>query len=242
MKSIKTAALIVLAAATTAASMSGCGLFGKLLNTQKETAPATVQVVTDAPVSTQPETVAPTAAPVTAAPLTEAPVVTEPPTEAPKSAEVFNGAVMINDDIYTDEYLGITFYVPEWKGKVYAKGELNEGKYSLVFLEATNYRWGVEEKGGDNLGMLFTLYTDNQEADGENVVFPAGSEVINGKTVYLTYFKPTDVRFNYEDDTMSENYQAVFKYQREYCKSGVVAADRNYEPSSNPNAVNLNKG
>ena len=139
---------------------------------------------------------------------------------------------------YYDSYFGIKFSIPEWKGKVYAKGELTNGSYSLTFYEKSNYEWGIV-KEWDGMGMLFTVYTSPKEVDGQNIEYPAGSVEINGSVKYLTYFKPTDVRCNTDDENMANDYQRMYKLQRQYFMSGVVDADKNYKPSSNPNAVNL---
>lgn len=237
MKKLKSILLITLAVALCAASMSGCGLLRSLF--YRPTPTTTVPVETIA-VQTTEET---TAEPETEEPSTEAPsTAAQPDTQAPQSsasnAESFNGAVLIDGTTYHDSYLGITFTVPEWTGKVYAKSSINSGTYSLAFYEVENYRWG-SEKGWDGMGMLFTVMTSDTESTGDHIDYPAGSVVIDGSKKYLTYFKPTDVRFNGEDSAMADKYQSVYQYQRDYFLSGVVDADKSYSPSSNANALNL---
>ena len=235
MKKLKFSALIILTALITAASMSGCGIFN-LFRQQPPTEPTTA--ATAAPTTEAQTTVVPT----TAAPATDAPTAA-PETQAQQSspkaeAKMLNGAVLCDGEEYYDSYFGIKFSIPEWKGKVYAKGELTNGSYSLTFYEKSNYEWGIV-KEWDGMGMLFTVYTSPKEVDGQNVEYPAGSVEINGSVKYLTYFKPTDVRCNTDDENMANDYQRMYKLQRQYFMSGVVDADKKYKPSSNPNAVNL---
>ncbi len=63
--------------------------------------------------------------------------------------------------------------------------------------------------------------------------------MLNGEKKYLTYFKPTDVRFDTEDKTLQQNYQDAYQYQRDYFQSGVVREDMQYSPSAHTNSVNL---
>ena len=235
MKKLKFSALIILAAVMTAASMSGCGIFNFLRPQPpaEPTAAATTAPATEAQTTAEPTT----EAPATAAP-TEAEK-TQTQQSSPKAtAQTLNGAVLCDGEEYYDPYLGIKFSIPEWKGKVYAKGELTNGSYSLTFYEKSNYEWGIV-KEWDGMGMLFTVYTSPKEVDGQNIEYPAGSVVINGNVKYLTYFKPTDVRCNTENENMANDYQKLYKLQRQYFMGGVVDADKNYKPSSNSNAVNL---
>lgn len=231
MKKLKTTALIILAAAITATSLSGCGIIRRFLNPQPKTVPVTTAEVTSEPATAQPATEQPT----TAQPTTAQPA-TEPVTQAPaRSTESKGSAVLVDNEKYYDSRLGITFTVPEWVGKVYAKSETNNGLYSLGFYEKTNYDLGLKDNM-PGFGMLFTVTAANEESTGDFIDYPAGSEIINGTRQYLTYFKPTDVRF---DPSLAENYQSVYKLQRDYFLSGVVDKDRNYTPSGVPNAVNL---
>lgn len=235
MKKLRFSALVVLAAIMTAASMSGCGIFN-LLRQQPQTEPT---AATTAAPATEAQT---TAEQTTEAPTTVAPA-TVPETQAQQSspkatAQTLNGAVLCDGEEYYDPYLGIKFSIPEWKDSVYAKGELLNGSYSLTFYEKSNYEWGIA-KEWDSMGMLFTVYISSEEVDGQNIEYPAGSVLINGSVKYLTYFKPTDVRFNTDDENMTNDYQKMYKLQRQYFMGGVVDADRQYTPSSNPNAVNL---
>ena len=232
MKKLKATALIILAAAVTATSMSGCGIIRKFLGNQPETVVQTIYVT---------EALAPTTVQqTTAAPATEAPETTkaQPATEAPKtkySAESHGDAVLVDSELYHDSKLGITFNVPEWVGKVYAKGETNDGVYTLGFYEKTNYDYGLA-KNWNGFGMLFNVMAADDESTGDHIDYPAGSVNFNGGRKYLTYFKPTDVRF---DPSLAEDYQKAYDLQKAYFLSGVVDKDRDYQPSSNKNAVNL---
>ena len=105
MKKLKATALVILAAAIAAASLSGCGIIRRVLDPQPETVVQTVYV-TQEPTTAQPTTVeATTAAPTTAEPTTAAPT--------PKYSTESNGsAVLVDNEKYHDSYLGITFTVP----------------------------------------------------------------------------------------------------------------------------------
>lgn len=235
MKKLRSTALIILAAAVTAASMSGCGIIKKFFGTQPETVIQTIYVTESA--TTAPQTAAAqqtTAAPVTEAPETKAQTATEAP-KAKYSTESNGEAVLVDGEQYHDSKLGITFNIPEWVGKVYAKAETNNGIYCLGFYEKTNYDFGLT-KNWNGFGMLFNVYTAPEESMGDHIDYPAGSEIFGGSRTFLTYFKPTDVRF---DPSLADNYQSVYSLQKDYFLSGVVDADRDYKPSTNKNALNL---
>lgn len=237
MKKLKNVLLITLAAALCAASLSGCGILRSLF--YRPTPTTTVPVETTAAQTTEEPTTEPeTEEPSTEAPTTAAPTETQAPQSSTSNAESFNSAVLIDGATYHDSYLGITFTVPEWTGKVYAKSSINSGTYSLAFYEVENYKQGLD-KGWDGMGMLFTVMTSDVESDGDHIDYPAGSIEIDGGRKYLTYFKPTDVRFDSGDPVLTEKYQSVYQYQRDYFLSGVVDADKSYSPSSNANALNL---
>lgn len=233
MKKLKATALVILAAAITAASLSGCGIIRRVLDSQPETVVQTVYV-TQEPTTAQPTTAQPTTVEAT----TAAPTTAEPATAAPTpkySTESNGSAVLVDNEKYHDSYLGITFTVPKWVGKVYAKGGTNNGLYSLAFYEKTNYNYG-EDHGMSEFGMLFTVTATSEESSGDHIDYPAGSVTVDGTKYYLTYFKPTDVRF---DPSLADNYQSVYKLQRDYFLSGVVDKDKHYVPSAVKNALNL---
>ena len=184
----------------------------------------------------------------TAVPVTQAPA-TEKPTDAPKteqssqqnspkatSEKTLGGARLVETPDYTDDVLGVTFHMPEWQNRVYAKTDNYDGKYSLTFYEGSNLARGLED-GYDGMGMLFTLYEDSAQASGD-ITYPVGTIEIGGEKVYLTYFKPTDVRF-YPEGSLQENYQEMYKHQREYFETGVFRSAMHYQPSAATYAVNL---
>ncbi len=232
MKKLKSALLLSLAAVITAGSFSGCGMFMRFLNSQ----PAATAVP-----STAAQTAEATSTEQITEKATEAPTTVQPVTEAPKneySTESKGTAVIVDKEKYHDSYLGITFTVPEWVGKAYAKVDNFNGNYGLTFYEKTNYDYGIENDM-PGMGMMFTVFVTSEESKGDHIDFPAGSVMIDGKYQYITYFKPTDVRFNGEDKSMTENYREIYKYQKDYFLSGVVDADKKYIPSAYKNAVNL---
>ena len=228
MKKLKATALVILAAAIAATSLSGCGIIRRVLDPQPETVVQTVYV-TQEPTTAQPTTVeATTAAPTTAEPATAAPT--------PKYSTESNGkAVIVDSEKYHDSYLGITFTVPEWVGKAYAVSKKANGNYILGFYEKTNYDYGVNH-GMAGFGMMFEVFTAPDESSGDHIDYPAGSVTVDGTKYYLTYFKPTDVRF---DPSLADNYQSVYKLQKDYFLSGVVDKDKHYVPSAVKNALNL---
>lgn len=232
MKKYKSALLISLAAVITAGSLSGCGMIPQFFDRQSAAteAPSTAAQTTEA-ASTEPATEKATEAPTTAQPETEAP-------ENGYSTESKGTAVIVDKEKYHDSYLGITFTVPEWVGKAYAKVDNFNGNYGLTFYEKTNYDYGIENDM-PGMGMMFTVFVTPEESKGDHIDFPAGSVMIDGKYQYITYFKPTDVRFNEKDDNMAENYRSIYKYQRDYFLSGAVDAEKKYIPSAYKNAVNL---
>ncbi len=244
MKHARKAAAVCAAALTLSLSLTGCNplrfIFPFGGQPQETTAPAPTQAVT-IPVPT-------TAVPTVAAPVTQAPA-TEKPTEAPKTEQgsqqsspkatpekTIGGAKLVETPDYTDDVLGVTFHMPEWQNRVYAKTDNYDGKYSLSFYEGSNLARGLED-GYDGMGMLFTLYVDSAQASGD-ITYPAGTIEIGGEKVYLTYFKPTDVRF-YPEGTLQENYQEMYQHQREYFETGVFRAAMHYQPSAATYAVNL---
>ena len=241
MKKLTAALALTLSAATAVTVFSGCNIIKDILGGRNE--PTTsVQIATNAPAAT-------TAAATTAAATTEA-ATTEAATEAPttESSSVEwdypivqdGGFVLVTDDTYTDDTLGITFTIPEWKGKVYAvTGTSEKGSYYLEFYEASNLIRGIEKYGRASLGFLFSVSLNDEESNVE-IDHPAGSVVVNGQKKYLTYFKPTDVRCDYEDEILRDNYQDAYQYQRDYFQSGVVRGDMQYSPSANTYSVNLN--
>ena len=147
MKKLTAALALTLSAATAVTVFSGCNIIKDILGGRNE--PTTsVQIATNAPAAT-------TAAATTAAATTEA-ATTEAATEAPttESSSVEwdypivqdGGFVLVTDDTYTDDTLGITFTIPEWKGKVYAvTGTSEKGSYYLEFYEASNLIRGIEK-------------------------------------------------------------------------------------------------
>ena len=231
----------------TAAALSGCdlfkGIFGR--NDQPTTAPST--------------TVAETTAPPTEATTAPLPISTTPaPTKAEQSSQngggessmqgapdddptpkEYSGMVLVDNAFYTDQTLGLAFYMPEWVNKVYARSEYMGNAYSLSFYEKTNYEWGVDENGWDGMGMLFTVYASDTEATGENIEYPAGSLLVAGQRMFLTYFKPTDVRCDPSDQTRRSNYQDAYDRQFDIFKSATVLQGREYIPSTNPNHIDL---
>lgn len=232
MKKIKATALVILAAATAAVSLSGCQI---IIGGQPVTSTPYSSTVEDPP--TSPVTEAPTTVEIT----TEAPTTEEPSTEAPKpkySTESNGSAVLLDNEKYHDSYLGITFTLPDWVGKVYAQSTKNDGHYSLGFYEKTNYDWG-EKKSWPGMGMLFTVSVSDKETTKADIIYPAGSELIAEKVTYLNYFKPTDVRFNSDDQKMTSVYRSAANHQRDYFTSGVVDADKYYVPSPAKYAMNL---
>ena len=248
MKHTKKAAAVCAAALTLTLSLTGCNplrfVFPFGGQPQETTAPATLQAVTTVP----PATAVPTVAPTTAVPVTQAPA-TEKPTDAPKteqssqqnspkatSEKTLGGARLVETPDYTDDVLGVTFHIPEWQNRVYAKTDNYDGKYSLTFYEGSNLARGLED-GYDGMGMLFTLYEDSAQASGD-ITYPVGTIEIGGEKVYLTYFKPTDVRF-YPEGSLQENYQEMYKHQREYFETGVFRSAMHYQPSASTYAVNL---
>ncbi len=218
MKKLTAALALTLSAATAVTVFSGCNIIKDILGGRNE--PTTsVQIATNAPAAT-------TAAATTAAATTEA-ATTEAATEAPTTES-------------TDDTLGITFTIPEWKGKVYAvTGTSEKGSYYLEFYEASNLIRGIEKYGRASLGFLFSVSLNDEESNVE-IDHPAGSVVVNGQKKYLTYFKPTDVRCDYEDEILRDNYQDAYQYQRDYFQSGVVRGDMQYSPSAKTYSVNLN--
>ena len=223
MKKLTAALALTLSAATAVTVFSGCNIIKDILGGRNE--PTTsVQIATNAPAATT--AAATTAAATTAAVTTEA--ATEAPTTESSSVEwdypivQDGGFVLVTDDTYTDDTLGITFTIPEWKGKVYAvTGTSEKGSYYLEFYEA------------------FSVSLNDEESNVE-IDHPAGSVVVNGQKKYLTYFKPTDVRCDYEDEILRDNYQDAYQYQRDYFQSGVVRGDMQYSPSAKTYSVNLN--
>ena len=232
MKNLKATAFAVLAVLIAAASLSGCNIY---IGGQPATSAPHSSTVEDPP--TTPATEAPT----TVEPTTEAPTTEEPKTEAPKSeysTESNGDAVLVDSEKYHDSYLGITFTMPDWVGKVYAKSKITSTGYTLSFHEKTNYDWG-EKEDHEAMGTLFSAYISDEEQKTADIVYPAGSELIDGKIMYLNYFKPTDVRFNSEDQNMTSIYRAAANHQKDYFTSGVVDADRSYVPSPAKFAMNL---
>ena len=229
MKNLKATAFAALAVLIAAASLSGCNIY---IGGQPATSAPHSSTVEDPP--TTPATEAPT----TVEPTTEAPTTEEPKTEAPKSeysTESNGDAVLVDSEKYHDSYLGITFTIPEWVGKAYAVSKKANGNYILGFYEKTNYDYGVEHSM-PGFGMMFEVFTAPEESKGNHIDYPAGSVNIDGTTYYLTYFKPTDVRF---DRSLEDNYRSIYNLQRDYFLSGVVDADKNYVPSTIKTAVNL---
>ena len=228
MKKLKATALVILAAAIAAASLSGCGIIRRVLDPQPETVVQTVYV-TQEPTTAQPTTVEAT---------TEAPTTAEPTTAAPTpkySTESNGSAVLVDNENDRDAYLRITYTVPKWIGNAYAVSKKANGNYILGFYEKTNYDYGVEHSM-PGFGMMFEVFTAPEESKGNHIDYPAGSVNIDGTTYYLTYFKPTDVRF---DRSLEDNYRSIYNLQRDYFLSGVVDADKNYVPSTIKTAVNL---
>lgn len=241
------AAVVFAAALTLSLSLTGCNLMRMVFpfggGQPATSAPAATQTVTTVPATAVPTTAAPT----TAAPTTAAPT-TEKPTEAPKTEQSsqlspkatpeknLGGALLVETPSYTDDVLGVTFSMPAWQNRVYAKADFYDGNYLLTFYEGSNLARGLED-GYDGMGMLFGVYLSDTEADG-NITYPAGTIETGGETKYLCYFKPTDVRFYTEDNYIS-NYQDMSKHQREYFETGVFRSAMNYKPSSAPGAIAL---
>lgn len=230
MKKLISAALIVLAAVMTATALSGCGILRRFMGNQPETVIQTIYVTEEATTAQQ----------TTAVQTTEAVETTkaQPATEAPKpkySTESNGDAVLVDNEKYHDSKLGITFTIPQWVGKVYAKAETNDGIYCLGFYEKTNYDYGLA-KNWDGFGMLFNVCAASEESSGDFIDYPAGSIIFDGGRKYLTYFKPTDVRY---DPTLADDYQSVYSLQRDYFLTGVVDKDKDYKPSTVQNALNL---
>lgn len=225
MKKLIPSLIIFLAAAMCCTAMSGCGIIRSFF--YQPTPATTVPVETTFEQATEAQT-------------TEEAATAESPSSSGSASQgkYLDGAILVEDDYYYDSYIGITFYIPEWKGKVYAKGEIYDQNYSLAFYEAENYEYGVENNM-QGMGMLFTVMTGDEESTGDFIDYPAGSILLGTELKYLTYFKPTDVRFNSDDDSMTESYQNLYQYQREYFLSGVVDEEMIYDPSSNANALNL---
>lgn len=234
MKKLKATAFVALAVLIAAASLSGCNTS---IGGRSATSAPYSSTVEDPP--TTPVTEAPTTAqPTTVEPTTEAPTTEEQKAETPNSeysTESNGDAVLIDSEKYHDSYLGITFTMPEWVGKAYAVSKKANGNYILGFYEKTNYDYGVEHSM-PGFGMMFEVFTAPEESKGNHIDYPAGSVNIDGTTYYLTYFKPTDVRF---DRSLEDNYRSVYKLQKDYFLSGVVDADKNYVPSTIKTAVNL---
>lgn len=229
MKKLKATAFAALAVLIAAASLSGCNTS---IGGRSATSTSYSSTVEDPP--TTPVTEAPT----TVEPTTEAPTTEEPKTEAPKSeysTESNGDAVLVDSEKYHDSYLGITFTIPEWVGKAYAISKKTNGNYILGFYEKTNYDYGVEHSM-PGFGMMFEVFTAPEESKGDHIDYPAGSVTVDGTKYYLTYFKPTDVRF---DRSLEDNYRSIYNLQRDYFLSGVVDADKNYVPSAVKNALNL---
>ena len=229
MKKLKATAFAALAVLIAAASLSGCNTS---IGGRSATSAPYSSTVEDPP--TTPATEAPT----TIEPTTEAPTTEEPKTEAPKSeysTESNGDAVLVDSEKYHDSYLGITFTIPEWVEKAYAVSKKANGNYILGFYEKTNYDYGVEHSM-PGFGMMFEVFTAPEESKGDHIDYPAGSVTVDGTTYYLTYFKPTDVRF---DRSLEDNYRSIYNLQRDYFLSGVVDADKNYVPSTIKTAVNL---
>lgn len=235
MKKFKATAFAALAVLIAAASLSGCNTsIGGHSSSSSDLSSAdssssSAPVTTEAPTTAQPTTVEPT---------TEAPTTEEQKAETPNSeysTESNGDAVLIDSEKYHDSYLGITFTMPEWVGKAYAVSKKANGNYILGFYEKTNYDYGVEHSM-PGFGMMFEVFTAPEESKGNHIDYPAGSVNIDGTTYYLTYFKPTDVRF---DRSLEDNYRSIYNLQRDYFLSGVVDADKNYVPSTIKTAVNL---
>lgn len=227
MKKIKATALVILAATIAAASLSSCQI---VIGGQPATSAPSSSTVEDPPTT-----------PVTEKPTTVEITTEEPATEAPKaqySTESKGDAVLLDNENYHDSYLGITFTMPAWVGKVYAQSSTSGGQYSLGFFEKTNYDWG-EKKDWPGMGMLFTVTVSDQETTQADIIYPAGSVLIDGKIMYLNYFKPTDVRFNTDDQTMTSAYRTAANHQKDYFTDGVVDADKVYVSSPAKNAMNL---
>ena len=238
MRHTRRAAAVCAAALTLSLTLTGCNLIKGLLPFGKEQPTTAPEVTTQA--ATAPSTAAPTTfAPTTAEPTT-VPAPTEQPTQLSAKAtpeKAIGSARLVETPSYTDDVLGVTFSMPEWQNKVYAKTEYNDGSYSLSFFEGSNLSAGLE-KGYDGMGFLFSIFTSDAEAEG-SVVYPAGTVTMGGETVYLCYFKPTDVRFDIENELLTENYRELYQYQREYFESGVFRSSMDYQPSSATGAINL---
>lgn len=229
MKKLKASALVILAVLIAAAAMSGCNIYIGGQPSSSNGSSSSSSSTTEAPTTEQPTTVEVT---------TEVPTTEEPQTEAPKSeysTESNGEAVLVDNEKYHDSYLGITFTMPDWVGNVYAKSQKANGSYILGFYEKTNYDLG-QAKNWSGFGMLFEVNTSDKEITQADIIYPAGSELVDGKTVYLCYFKPTDVRF---DPRQESTYRAASAHQRDYFTSGVVDADRIYVPSPAKFAMNL---
>lgn len=234
-----TGTAIAAAALTLTLTLTGCNPLGLLLPLFGSQQPATIPTTaaaaptTQAPTTTLPVT---TAAPATQAPSTEAPTSAASPATEPVKT-LGNARLVVTPD-YTSDVLGITFHMPEWQNKVYAEGTYtDDGNYVLSFYEGTNLGAGLE-KGYNGMGFLFSVFESDTESSGV-IDYPAGSVTVNGVKKYLTYFKPTDVRFDVESKELQENYQAVYQYQREYFMSGTVRSDLNYSTSARSDSVNL---
>nr|WP_316611544.1 hypothetical protein [uncultured Ruminococcus sp.] len=242
MKKLTAAIALTIAAATAVTAFSGCNIIKSLLpfgKNEPTNAPVTTVAATTAPATTQ----AATTEPPTVAKQTEAPAATtRKPEESSNTSEypsqLDGGFYLVTTPTCASATLGINFTVPEWQNKVYCKnGNSNRGFY-FEFYEASNLINGIEKYGFDSMGLLFAVYATDTEANGD-IEYPAGSIVLNGEKKYLTYFKPTDVRFDTEDKTLQQNYQDAYQYQRDYFQSGVVREDMQYSPSAHTNSVNL---
>lgn len=231
MKNLKATAFAALTVLIAAASLSGCNNhIGGQSSSSADSSSSSVPFTTEAPTTAQPTTVEAT----TEAPTKEGPKTEEQNSE--HSTESNGEEVLVESEKYYDSYLGITFTMPEWVGKVYARSTKTEnGTYILRFYEKTNSDFG-KAKDYPGYGMLFEVNTSDREITNADIIYPAGSEIIDGKTVYLCYFKPTDVRYDF---SLEDNYRSVYKLQRDYFLSGVVDADRNYVPSPKKFALNL---
>ena len=247
MKKLTAALALTLAAATAVTVLSGCNIIKNLLPFGKNdatTAVATTAAVTTAPATAAPTTkAAPSTEPATAAKQTDAPTAQAPKTEessdtSPYPKELDGGYQLVTTTTCASATLGINFTVPEWQNKVYIKSGTSEVGYYVQFYEASNLINGIKKYGFDSMGFLFSVSTSDTEANGD-IEYSAGSIVLNGERKYLTYFKPTDVRFDTEDKTLQQNYQDAYKHQREYFQSGVVRADMQYSPSARTDSVNL---
>lgn len=245
MKKAMRAASLAAAALMTASALSGCNLLQRFLPGQQPvtepetTAAATVETTEE--LTTEAPTEAPTTQKAEQSSQTKQSSTSEGPNGAPgndPSPKQYSGVSVVSNEFYSDETIGLGFYAPEWVNKVYAKSEYVSGEYYLSFYEITNYDYGVE-KGWDGMGLLFSVCTSDTESTGDWIDFPAGSLLVGGQRKYLTYFKPTDVRFDTENQTRTDNYQNVYQHQSSIFKGAVVLEGRDYIPSTNNNHIDL---